>query len=192
MRSDRFLYLLILLLHIMLSSHAQASAEPVLIPWNDGQGLWGYLDNAGNIKIKPRYTWAAPFVRKYAVVAKDGKYGVIDTTGKEVLPFLYQNIDLAAGAGYTIAITAMPYNAWWKLGRWRLWPGFSLSGSSQDKRLFDTRVIMLQWKLVQLETKSVFLSKTEENDGSDRGYNTRQLQFYGTQFQFRGVTYKVK
>lgn len=55
--------------------------------------MWGYADDEGNIVIPGQFHIANEFYsRDYAVVMKDGYYGVINTKGETVIPFEYHNM----------------------------------------------------------------------------------------------------
>lgn len=55
--------------------------------------MWGYADDEGNIVIPGQFHIANEFYsRDYAVVMKDGYYGVINTKGETVVPFEYHNM----------------------------------------------------------------------------------------------------
>lgn len=65
-------------------------------------GKFGYMDEAGNVKIQPQYTMALPFAEGRAIVntAADyrNQYGVIDRQGKFVIDPVYNDIqDLGEG-----------------------------------------------------------------------------------------------
>jgi hypothetical protein len=65
---------------------------------------WGYIDRKGKFLVQPKYYIAKSFSHNYAVVALEQKvkvgeeeeskyvYGVIDDTGKEIVPPKYDNI----------------------------------------------------------------------------------------------------
>lgn len=62
--------------------------------------LYGYLDTSGRVRIPPRYRRAYPFLGRYALVFiqdRQGGAGVIDETGREVIPPHrdFGNIDMA-------------------------------------------------------------------------------------------------
>lgn len=86
-----------------------AASKPVSAPppgyyWvNDYEnvtpGLWGYMDNQGKIAILPQYVYALDFSgmeEEHAIVAKlSGEkllWGVIDKSGREIVPCLYESI----------------------------------------------------------------------------------------------------
>lgn len=79
--------------------------------WNEAYGvagLWGYMNTEGKIVIPPQYIFANDFENGLAVVAKgnwikkpNGKFwmdkelwGVIDKEGKEVIPCIYEEIEI--------------------------------------------------------------------------------------------------
>jgi hypothetical protein len=59
-----------------------------LLPFNDN-GLYGFMDYAGNVLIEPQYDQAAIFSEGLALVMKGDKYGFIDKGNKLVVPFDY-------------------------------------------------------------------------------------------------------
>lgn len=44
-------------------------------------GLWGYIDKAGNIAIEPSFEECGDFSHSIAIAKQNGKWGIIDTTG---------------------------------------------------------------------------------------------------------------
>ncbi len=58
---------------------------------NEG-GKWGFLDAAGDEKIKPTYDFAQSFNSGGAFVMKGNKWGMISASGKPVLPIEYNHI----------------------------------------------------------------------------------------------------
>ncbi|MBR5822891.1 MAG: WG repeat-containing protein [Paludibacteraceae bacterium] len=55
--------------------------------------MWGYADDNGNIVIPGQFHIANEFhSRDYAVVMKDGYYGIINKNGETVIPFEYHNM----------------------------------------------------------------------------------------------------
>lgn len=54
-----------------------------LIRFKTSEGLWGYLNKSGEIKIKPTYTVSENFVNGYArVMTSDNSFSVIDKKGE--------------------------------------------------------------------------------------------------------------
>jgi|GEM_PF-2826744 len=76
---------------------------PNLIPYRSGN-LWGYCDSVKRVVIKPAYDSVSLYEKLYnsaerkafylALVVKSKKMGLIDITGKLVLPIIYDNINL--------------------------------------------------------------------------------------------------
>ena len=65
---------------------------------------FGYFNRSNQWVIEPVYTSASVFKGGYATVKLNDKEGVIDTTGKEVIPVIYDNIYAnAAEDGYFAA-----------------------------------------------------------------------------------------
>jgi len=55
--------------------------------------MWGYADDEGNVVIPGQFHIACEFnSRDYAVVMKDGYYGVINKKGETIVPFEYHNM----------------------------------------------------------------------------------------------------
>jgi len=61
------------------------------IPFRKGD-LWGYADTTGKLIIEPQYDEAMIFYNDYTFVKKKGKYGMINQSGKLVLPFKYDAV----------------------------------------------------------------------------------------------------
>ena len=68
-------------------------------------GLWGYVSKGGvNIAIRCTYDAVYPFVNERAIVVKKGMWGVINSSGKIVIPLEYSNIEpLSSGRMYIVA-----------------------------------------------------------------------------------------
>jgi hypothetical protein len=69
-------------------------------PFSEGLGLvgngehFGFIDKAGNVIVEGIYVAAKPFRNGVAIVCKEeNKCGLIDKTGKEVVPFKYHTIN---------------------------------------------------------------------------------------------------
>ncbi|MDU1906282.1 MAG: WG repeat-containing protein [Dysgonomonas sp.] len=62
---------------------------------------WGYTDMDGNILIEARYDSVSLFEGDIARVNLNGKWGVIDRTGKEITPFKYSRINPIGSNIYT-------------------------------------------------------------------------------------------
>lgn len=51
----------------------------------NGEGLWGYIDPYGELKIDYRYSEAGDFKDGFAVSMKDGSWYIVDKSGSEAL-----------------------------------------------------------------------------------------------------------
>ncbi len=54
-------------------------------------GKWGFMNTKGEVKFKPEYDFAHPFEDYMAPVKKGDKWGVLDRSGKIVVPFGYSD-----------------------------------------------------------------------------------------------------
>lgn len=55
--------------------------------------LWGYADSTGYVRIEPLYESEQYFYSNYAIVEKNGKFGVINKSGKTVIYFSFDEIE---------------------------------------------------------------------------------------------------
>lgn len=58
----------------------------------DSQTNFHFIDNKGKIAINQNYDFAMTFVCGYAPVQQNKKYGIIDESGKVVVPFEFENV----------------------------------------------------------------------------------------------------
>ena len=70
-----------------------------LYPFQDSSsafGGYGYANEEGDWVIPPRSNFEEPslFSQGYAVIGKDGLYGVINKSGVEIVPFIYDEVEL--------------------------------------------------------------------------------------------------
>lgn len=73
-------------------------AKVYLYPF-EHNGIWGYMDKKGNVKIEPKYNYAYQFSDRLALISKikgkseSGfeihKYGFINANGEEIIPIVY-------------------------------------------------------------------------------------------------------
>jgi hypothetical protein len=87
-------------------------SEGIVIVRNAGLSGTGFMDAKGREIVPPNYTTAYPFTNGVALACKGGKdiygtggkWGVIDKSGKEVIPFIYDRISgNFEGDSYVIA-----------------------------------------------------------------------------------------
>jgi hypothetical protein len=90
------LFFTVLLNIYCLSIIGQLEAQ-VLIPCCSNSGSWGYKTQTNQEVIKPQFEEAWPFFNSgLAVVKKEGKYGMINTKGEIMMPFIYEKIEPTA------------------------------------------------------------------------------------------------
>lgn len=88
--------LLLFFFAFALSANASAQKlEPALIQTMGGEKI-GYKNPAGQVVIKPRFEEANVFLNGYATVRIGGRWGMIDSTGREILPMKYRELDYFA------------------------------------------------------------------------------------------------
>ncbi len=95
-------YVFILLITSSLIINLNTTAEQIsFAPYNgvvwfldEDNGKLGLKDMAGNVIIHPSFDGASPFINNLAVIENDQLYGVIDKTGKLILPICFQQIDM--------------------------------------------------------------------------------------------------
>lgn len=80
---------------------------------------WGFVDETGCWQIKPVYSYAQSFSEGLAIVRdKNGNWGAIDERGKEIIPFVYRELEpfwggFAVGHRFGFSEpTGIPYIEW--------------------------------------------------------------------------------
>jgi len=76
-----------------------AQDEQVLVLHRDNTGKVGFADKQGNVVISCKYETAVEFDDNLAFVRLDKKWGMIDKTGKTVVPHKYEMLGLAIRNG---------------------------------------------------------------------------------------------
>lgn len=71
-------------------SDPTAKCNYTLIPFENDEGLYGYMETDGDIVIEARFEEAKAFSNSLALVRIDGEYGYIDEKGNVVIPAIYQ------------------------------------------------------------------------------------------------------
>lgn len=54
---------------------------------------WGYIDTAGQVTIKPAYTFVEPMLNGAGLVNCNGKWGMVDNKGRNLIPCQYDQIE---------------------------------------------------------------------------------------------------
>ena len=79
-------------------------------------GVYGYMDYTGAWLNSPDYEDARYFMEGLAPCKKDGKWGMIDTKGNTVLPFVYDYIQ-PTSSGIIIAHSENGWNTYMKMAK---------------------------------------------------------------------------
>ncbi|MEO1628561.1 MAG: WG repeat-containing protein, partial [Bacteroidota bacterium] len=53
---------------------------------------WGYIDTASRVIVQPTYSFARDFVNEVGIVENDGKWGMIDGKGEDLIPCDYDEL----------------------------------------------------------------------------------------------------
>ena len=88
----------------LFASHTNAQD---LLPKEDtATGKWGFVDKQGKVVIAYQYDYCVEFsdafINGYAVVRIGPGRGVIDKTGKEIIPCLYEKISPLGKDGFSV------------------------------------------------------------------------------------------
>ena len=71
---------------------AAVAAGQELIPQEDSNGKWGFVDEQGRTVIPFQYDDVWPFCEGLAAVELNSKYGFINKQGRTVIPFQYDDV----------------------------------------------------------------------------------------------------
>lgn len=93
--------LISILLFYSLACVSTAQLYPTLIPFRV-KDKWGYSNSKGKLQIKPQFQTAEFFYHQLAVVSFEGKYGVINPTGKWVIEPIYKSM-IRDNNGYRVS-----------------------------------------------------------------------------------------
>lgn len=85
-----------------LTSCLAEARLPDLIPYRKGN-LWGYCDSTKKIVIKPQWEFTTPFQGNTAVVKLNGKFGLVDKSGKTTTGYVYSQLDEESRYGKRVA-----------------------------------------------------------------------------------------
>ncbi|MBR9919352.1 MAG: WG repeat-containing protein [Bacteroidetes bacterium] len=53
---------------------------------------WGFMDTTGQIQISPEYSFANDMVNEVAIVSREGLWGMVNESGKELIPCEYDEV----------------------------------------------------------------------------------------------------
>lgn len=60
---------------------------------------WGYIDTAGQTRVSPAYSFAKDFINDIGIVEQGGLWGMVDRTGKTLLPCQYDELGFLENTG---------------------------------------------------------------------------------------------
>lgn len=93
---------------LLVSNIFLLSAQYAVYPFADQNNKWGIIDNGKHIILKPTYEHIAFFhnheEQTALAIVKDKKFGVINITGKLILPCVYDKIEFLGDDFITIGI----------------------------------------------------------------------------------------
>jgi hypothetical protein len=69
----------------------QALSETIFLPYKTG-GLFGWMDQNGNVLVKAQYNNAGFFKDGLAWAEKSGKYGFVNKANKVIVPFQFESV----------------------------------------------------------------------------------------------------
>jgi WG containing repeat len=105
MKKNLLLFFAVLITNLVIGQSGiyHTPSTTLLIPYRDGK-LWGYCDTMGKVMIKPAYD-SVTFIRGDGNIFKNGKQGVINSSGKMLIPPMYDAIESSNsgyGQGYSV------------------------------------------------------------------------------------------
>jgi hypothetical protein len=144
---------------------AQKNTHSIQYPWLAKSGKFGYRDSTGTYIIQPKFDDAEPFKHGYAIVSVNGRYGLIDQTGKTIVPLRYPLTQLYSRGLFTLILTKKEYNAWWRFWQWKFMPGFNVLSTSNHGPFLVTKVPRARWLIQSLPGKRTLFrqKRMEEN-----------------------------
>lgn len=93
--------LIVVLVATFTTSHAQKRLYPIR-----SNGAWGLIDVQGNLVVNPNYSSIGKFSSDgYSIVQQGKLLGVLDTTGKEVIPCQYPMLNYAGQGLFSVKET---------------------------------------------------------------------------------------
>jgi hypothetical protein len=171
MTTFRSVNLIITILFFYNIIMAQETSIVPLYPLLAKTGKFGYCDSTGSIIISARFDDAQPFKNGYAIACVNRQYGILDLTGKIVVPFKYPFVDLFSDGLFSLAITKKEYNAWWRCWQWRVLPAFNILSTGNKGPLLVTKVPRAKWKIRSLQGgKVLFRQRRMDNEHAYSSY----------------------
>ncbi len=152
---------ILLMLFLLTGCHSSKyipEHTEILIPYQNRNGKFGFINAQGELKIKPQYDDAKPFENGVAIVGKGKNYGLINTKNEVILPLKYASVEMAQYDKSIFISTKKEYNAWWRFWDWRILPGFNILGGNSGPFLL-TKVPRAKYEVQTLNKKKKLFSK---------------------------------
>lgn len=94
-------------------------------------GLWGFIDASGNVRIEPAYNWVEPFIENLASVGKNDKVAFINKAGQLITDFEFEDA-YAFRSGYSVVVKDEHYGVINRLGKWIVDPVYQDVGEFSE------------------------------------------------------------
>ena len=93
--------------------------------------LWGFVDEVGNVKIKPQFDWVEPFSESLASVGKDSKVAFINKAGELLTEFDFEDA-YAFKKGFAVIVKDDKYGVINRLGKLVIKPDYEDVGEFSE------------------------------------------------------------
>lgn len=87
-------------------------------------GLWGFIDDEGEVRIEPSFDWVEPFSENLAAVGKNEKVAFINKAGNLITEFDYEDA-YAFKSGYSVVVKNDLYGVINRLGKLIVKPAYA-------------------------------------------------------------------
>jgi len=94
-------------------------------------GVWGFIDDSGYVRIEPAYSWVEPFVENLASVGKNDKVAFINKAGQLITGFEFEDA-YAFKSGYSVVVKDEHYGVINRLGKWIVNPVYQDVGEFSE------------------------------------------------------------
>ena len=94
-------------------------------------GVWGFIDDTGKVRIEPEYDWVEPFSESLASVGKNEKVAFIDKGGNQITDFEFEDA-YAFKKGFSVVVKDGLYGIINRLGRWVVKPVYQDVGEFSE------------------------------------------------------------
>lgn len=101
-------------------------------------GMWGYIDEDGRVRIEPTFEWNEPFAEGIAVVGHGDKAGYIDKSGHLIAPVAFDEA-YPFRNGYAVVEIRGKYGAINRAGDWAIEPEYEDLGEYGDGMFFASK-----------------------------------------------------